>query len=111
MKYKGLGSSGVKVSELCLGTMYFGSKVDEVGAKKIVQRAVDRGINFIDTANVYVQGKSEEIVGWLIKTMRKDIELAIKVRHSVGPGPNDEGLSREHIMQAIDDSLKRLGTD
>lgn len=111
MKYKRLGNSGVKVSELCLGTMHFGSKVDENTAKKLIQRAVDKGINFIDTANVYVRGKSEEIVGKAIKGMRKDLVLATKVRQSMGPGPNDEGLSRKHIMQAFEESLRRLDTD
>jgi len=111
MKYKRLGNSGVKVSEFCLGTMHFGSKVDENTAKKLVRRAVDKGINFIDTANVYVGGKSEEIVGKAIKGMRKDLVLATKVRQSMGPGPNDEGLSRKHIMQAFEESLRRLDTD
>lgn len=111
MKYKRLGNSGVKVSEFCLGTMHFGSKVDENTAKKLIQQAVDKGINFIDTANVYVGGKSEEIVGKAIKGMRKGLVLATKVRHSMGPGPNDEGLSRKHIMQAFEESLRRLDTD
>lgn len=111
MKYKRLGNSGVKVSEFCLGTMHFGSKTDENTAKKLVQRAVDKGINFIDTANVYVGGKSEEIVGKAIKGMRKDLVLATKVRQSMGPGPNDEGLSRKHITQAFEESLRRLDTD
>ena len=111
MKYKRLGNSGVKVSEFCLGTMHFGSKVDENTAKTLIQRAVAKGVNFIDTANVYVGGKSEEIVGKAIKGMRKDLVLATKVRHSMGPGPNDEGLSRKHIMQAFEESLRRLDTD
>ena len=111
MKYKRLGNSGVKVSEFCLGTMHFGSKVDENTAKTLIQRAVAKGINFIDTANVYVGGKSEEIVGKAIKGMRKDLVLATKVRQSMGPGPNDEGLSRKHIMQAFEESLRRLDTD
>ena len=111
MKYKRLGKHGVKVSELCLGTMIYGSQVDENTANRIIRRAVDMGINFIDTANVYVQGKSEEIVGRAIKDMREDIVLATKVRHRMGPGPNDEGLSRKHIMHAVDESLRRLDTD
>ena len=111
MKYKRLGNSGVKVSEFCLGTMHFGSKVDENTARTLIQRAVAKGINFIDTANVYVGGKSEEIVGKAIKGMRKDLVLATKVRQSMGPGPNDEGLSRKHIMQAFEESLRRLDTD
>jgi len=111
MEYKRLGKWGVKVSELCLGTMIFGSQVDEAASTEIISRAVDLGINFIDTANVYNQGKSEEIVGKAIKGMREDIVLATKVRHQMGPGPNDEGLSRKHIMHAVEESLRRLGTD
>lgn len=111
MKYIRLGKSGVKVSELCLGTMDFGSKVDEATAKKLVEHAVDAGVNFIDTANVYVKGRSEEIVGKAIKGMREDLVLATKVRHRMGEGPNDEGLNRKHIMHAVEESLRRLETD
>ncbi|MDQ1281516.1 MAG: hypothetical protein QG670_2781, partial [Thermoproteota archaeon] len=111
MNYKRLGKCGVNVSELCLGTMYFGSEVDEMTSIEIIKKAVDQGINFIDTANVYVQGKSEEIVGKAIKGMREDIVLATKVRQRMGTGPNDEGLSRKHIMKAVEDSLARLGTN
>ena len=111
MKYKRLGKYGVTVSELCLGTMTFGSQVNEATSIELIKKAYDQGVNFIDTANVYVQGKSEEIVGKAIKGMREDIVLATKVRHRMGTGPNDEGLSRKHIMKAIADSLKRLDTD
>ncbi len=111
MKYKRLGKCGVNVSEICLGTMHFGGKVDELTSLKIIERALDQGINFIDTANVYVQGKSEEIVGKAIKGMRNDIVLASKVRHRMGPRPNDAGLGRKHIMHALEESLKRLNTD
>lgn len=111
MRYKRLGKAGVMVSEFCLGTMNFGSKVDETAAKKLVKRAVDLGVNFIDTANVYNKGKSEEIVGKAIKGMRDDLILATKVRHSMGLGPNDEGLSRKHILRAVEASLRRLNTD
>jgi len=111
MKYKNLGKAGVKVSELCLGTMIFGQQVDETTAIKIIKRAVDLGINFIDTADVYTEGRSEEIVGKAIKGMRDEIVLATKVRSRTGLGPNDEGLSRKHIMRNFDTSLKRLGTD
>ena len=111
MKYKSLGKSGVKVSELCLGTMIYGRQVDEAASIKIIKRAVELGINFIDTANVYVEGRSEEIVGKAIKGMRDEIVLATKLRHRMGPGPNDEGLSRKHIMKSVEDSLKRLSTD
>jgi aryl-alcohol dehydrogenase-like predicted oxidoreductase len=91
--------------------MIFGSKVDEVTAIQIIQHAVNRGVNFIDTANMYGKGRSEEIVGKAIAGMRDDIVLATKVRHRMGPGPNDEGLSRKHILHAVEASLRRLRTD
>jgi len=111
MRYKNLGKTGTKVSELCLGTMIFGQQVDETTAVKIINRAVDLGINFIDTADVYAKGRSEEIVGNAIRGMRDDIVLATKVRGRTGPDPNGEGLSRKHIMRNLETSLKRLGTD
>jgi len=111
VEYKRLGKSGVKVSSLCLGTMEFGAKIDEATAIKIVKRAVDLGINFIDTADMYNNGKSEEILGRAIKGMRDDLVIATKVRHRMGSSPNDEGLSRKHIMHAANESLRRLGTD
>ncbi len=91
--------------------MEFGSKVDENTSINIIKRAIELGVNFIDTANVYVKGKSEEIVGKAIKGMRDDLVIATKVRHRMGSGPNDEGLSRKHILHAVNESLKRLGTD
>lgn len=111
MKYKRLGKCGVNVSEICLGTAYFGSTVDETTATSIIKRAVDLGVNFIDTANIYAKGRSEEIIGRAIKGMREQIVLATKVRHRMGEGPNDEGLSRKHIMYAVKESLRRLDTD
>jgi len=111
MRYKNLGKTGTKVSELCLGTMIFGQQVDETTAVKIINRAVDLGINFIDTADVYAKGRSEEIVGNAIRGMRDDIVLATKVRGRTCPDPNGEGLSRKHIMRNLETSLKRLGTD
>jgi aryl-alcohol dehydrogenase-like predicted oxidoreductase len=111
MRYKRLGACGVKVSEVCLGTMNFGSKVDEATAISIVKRALDLGVNFIDTADVYSNGRSEEIVGKAIKDAREDIVLATKVRLRTGPWPNGEGLSRKHIMHAINESLRRLDTE
>ena len=113
MKYTNLGKTGVKVSELCLGTMIYGEDnyVDEANAIKIIRRAIDLGVNFIDTADVYTQGRSEEIVGKAIKGQRDAIVLATKVRGRTGPGPNDMGLSRKHILQNIEASLRRLGTD
>jgi aryl-alcohol dehydrogenase-like predicted oxidoreductase len=91
--------------------MNFGAKVTETQAIKLIHKAIDQGVNFIDTANVYVHGKSEEIVGKAIKGRRGDIVLATKVRHQMGEGINDEGLSRKHILHAIEDSLHRLDTD
>jgi aryl-alcohol dehydrogenase-like predicted oxidoreductase len=111
MKYKNLGKTGAKVSELCLGTMIYDQQVDEATAIRIIKRAIDLGINFIDTADVYTEGRSETIVGKAIKDVRDEIVLATKVRGRTGPGPNDEGLSRKHIMQNFETSLKRLGTD
>ena len=111
MKYKNLGRAGVKVSELCLGTMIYGRQVDEATSIKIIKKAVERGINFIDTADIYTEGRSEEIVGKAIEGMRDEIVLATKVWGTMGPGPNDKGLSRKHIMRSVNASLKRLGTD
>jgi len=111
MRYKNLGKTGVKVSELCLGTMIFGGKVDEPSSIKMIKRAIDLGVNFIDTANNYEFGRSEEIVGRAIGGMRDDVVLATKVEAVTGPGPNDFGLSRKNIMRAVEASLKRLGTD
>jgi len=111
MMYKNLGRTGAKVSELCLGTMVFGQQVDETTSIKIINRAVDLGINYIDTADVYAEGRSEEIVGKAIRGMRDNIVLATKVRARTAPDPNGEGLSRKHIMRNLEASLKRLGTD
>ena len=111
MEYRRLGTTGIKVSPLCLGTMNFGAKVEESQAIKLIQKAIDHGVNFIDTANVYVRGKSEEIVGKAIQGRRNDIVLATKVRHRMGDGVNDEGLSRKHILHAVEESLRRLNTD
>ncbi|MGD0328856.1 MAG: aldo/keto reductase [Nitrososphaeria archaeon] len=111
MKYRRLGKCGVNVSEICLGTMGFGDEVDEPTSARIIRRAVDLGVNFLDTANVYANGRSEEIAGRAIKGMRESIILATKVRHGMGLGPNDEGLSRKHIIYQVQESLRRLDTD
>ena len=122
MKYNLLGNTGLKVSELCLGTMTFGGKgyfkvIGSLGqdvADKLVKKSVDAGINFIDTANVYSEGMSEEITGQALHNLglnRHAIVLATKVRGSMGPGPNDKGLTRKHILHQADASLKRLKTD
>ena len=121
MEYKSLGRTGLKVSELCLGTMQFGWTADESLSLNIMSTAFDAGINFIDTADVYSRwvegnpgGVAETIIGKWIKQAdipRDQLVLATKVRGKMGTGPNDEGLSRKHILQAVDASLRRLGVD
>jgi aryl-alcohol dehydrogenase-like predicted oxidoreductase len=111
MEYRKLGASGVKVSPLCLGTMMFGEQTDEATARRIIDKARDAGINFIDTADVYNEGRSEEIVGRGMKGRRSDWVLATKVANPMGKDPNRVGLSRKWIMTAVDESLARLGTD
>ena len=111
MEYRRLGKTGLMVSELCLGTMTFGRELDEEGSKAMISRFLDAGGNFIDTADVYEAGASEEIVGRAIKGVRDNVVLATKVRFPMGDGPNDVGLSRKHIISGCDASLKRLGTD
>jgi 1-deoxyxylulose-5-phosphate synthase len=111
MEYTNLGRTGVKVSRLCLGCMTFGREIDEPASLPIIQCALDQGVNFFDTANVYGNGASETIVGHALKGVRQSIVLATKVYGQMGPGPNDRGLSRVHIMRAIEDSLRRLQTD
>jgi 1-deoxyxylulose-5-phosphate synthase len=115
MQYGNLGSAGVKVSKICLGCMSFGNdnpwKLELNKAKPIVDRALDLGINFFDTANSYSLGRSEEITGECLKECRDDVIIATKVWDAMGKGPNDSGLSRFHIMKQIKASLKRLQTD
>jgi aryl-alcohol dehydrogenase-like predicted oxidoreductase len=112
MDYRQMGKTGLRVSELCLGAMTFGRETTEEDSFKILDRFVDAGGNFIDTADVYSDGKSEEILGrWLKAKNRDDIVIATKVRFSTGPGPNDIGLSRKHIMDGVETSLRRLRTD
>ncbi len=125
MRYKQLGNTGLFVSELCLGTMTFGqagrnalwgqiASLDQKGVDAIVRRALDAGVNFIDTANVYSLGQSEELLGQSLKNLgvaREDVVIATKVHGTMGDGPNRRGSSRGHIMDAVDASLKRLQTD
>lgn len=111
MKYKKLGRTGVRVSELCLGCMTFGNEADEELSISMVRRAEEAGINFLDTANVYSRGRSEEIVGKAIDGRRDRFVLATKVRGRMGEGPNDEGVSRFAIFQQAEASLRRLRTD
>ncbi len=141
MEYRKMGRTGLKVSAFCLGTMTFGRQVEEKESLRIIDRALDAGVNFIDTADMYVNGVTEQIVGKTIKGKRDSLVLASKAGHlrklaakygeqnvsgpidlarpkpftpwpgGEGTGPNDMGLSRKHILQAVEGSLKRLGTD
>lgn len=114
MLHKKLGRTGLKVSRICLGTMTYGSQVSEVDAIKIIKSALAAGVNFLDTANAYppaITGKSEEIIGKALKGERHSAVIATKVGARIAPGPNDEGLSRGHIIKGIEDSLRRLQTD
>jgi len=101
----------LNVSRICFGTMTFGGQTDEAAARKMIDTCVDTGINFLDTANVYNLGASEEILGRILEGRRKDFILASKVRNKMGDGPDMAGLSRAAILRAIDDSLRRLKTD
>jgi aryl-alcohol dehydrogenase (NADP+) len=109
--YRSLGRSGLKVSPLCLGTMMFGDRTDEAEAARIVDSARDAGVNFVDTADAYARGGSERIVGRLLARDRDRWVLATKVGNPMGDGPNERGTGRKWLMQAIDRSLDRLGTD
>src|SRR6266567_2350464 len=119
MDYVRLGSTGLKVSRLCLGCMTYGSKkwrewvLDEAESKPFFRRAIEAGINFFDTADMYSAGASEEVTGRALKEYaeRDKIVIATKVFNPMGEDPNQKGLSRKHIHHAIDDSLRRLGTD
>jgi len=123
MEYKTLGDTGLLVSTLCLGTMTFGGNggiwkaigaVDQAGADELIKASIDAGINFFDTADVYSEGKSEQTLGQSLRNLgiaRKDVVLATKVFGRVGPGRNDVGASRGHILDGIEASLRRLQTD
>jgi aryl-alcohol dehydrogenase-like predicted oxidoreductase len=113
VEYRTLGRTGMRVSPLCLGAMMFGSwgNPDEEESIRIIHRALDSGINFVDTADVYSQGESEEIVGRALKGRRDQVVLATKVHGEMGGGPNQRGNSRRWIIQECDASLRRLGTD
>jgi aryl-alcohol dehydrogenase-like predicted oxidoreductase len=106
-----MGRTGLKISAMSIGTMFFGTQVGEEEAIKTLDLAFEKGINMFDTADAYGLGKSEEIVGKAIKNKRQSVVLATKIGHRGGRGPNDSGLSREHIIQGVEVSLKRLGTD
>src|SRR5205807_2408975 len=118
MQIRRMGKTGLKVSEICLGTMTFGHQCDETTSFAIMNKAAEQGVNFIDTADAYpvpptpeTAGRTEEIVGKWLQGRREEVVLATKCRIRVGLGPNDEGLSRKHVLKAAEDSLRRLRTD
>ena len=111
MNYRNLGKSGLKVSQLCLGTNNFGGQISEEASLRIVNKALDCGINVIDTANIYTGGKSEEIIGKAVKGRRDEAIIATKVGFGKVEGPNQSGLSRKHILNQVEHSLKSLQTD
>lgn len=123
MKYRQMGRTGLYVSEICLGTMTFSGqgtqwqqigRVDQTGVNGLVETALKAGVNFIDTADVYSEGQSEVLLGQALRDLnvkREDVVIATKVRSRMGPGPNDVGLSRGHIMDAVAASLKRMKLD
>ncbi len=106
-----LGASGMRVSELCLGTMMFGDQTDEATARRIADHAFEHGVNFIDTANQYAKGASEEVIGRILAGNRDRWIVASKAGNPTAAGANDQGQSRAHVMAAVEDSLRRLNTD
>jgi aryl-alcohol dehydrogenase-like predicted oxidoreductase len=111
MQYRNLGRSGLKISPICLGTMMFGGPADEAASARMVAKAREAGINFIDTADAYNGGKSEEVVGRAISNNRQAFVVATKLANPMGDDPNRCGLSRRWVLQAAEESLRRLGTD
>src|SRR6202521_5299381 len=111
MEYRQLGRSGLKSTLICLGTMMFGGPTDEATSTRIVAKAREAGVNFIDTADAYSTGNSEQVVGRAISNSRQSWVLATKLANQMGDDPNRGGLSRRWVLQAADESLKRLGTD
>lgn len=111
MQYRRLGASGLKVSVLGLGTNTFGGRADKETSIRVLHHAIDKGINFIDTANVYTESRSEEIIGEALQDRRHDVLIATKVGIRRGEGPNDAGGSRAHILHEVENSLRRLRTD
>src|SRR6201996_1625463 len=111
MEYRQLGRSGLKISPICLGTMMFGGPADEAASGRIVAKAREAGVNFIDSADAYSNGNSEQVVGRAISNSRQNWVLATKLANPMGDDPNRGGLSRRWVLQAAEESLKRLGTD
>ena len=111
MEYRSLGRTGLKVSSICLGTMTFGKSADRSESARMVDRSLDSGVNFFDTADSYNDGESEILLGKALEGKRGDAVVATKFFNPMGPGPNDSGMSRVHTMRAIEESLGRLGMD
>ncbi len=119
MEYRQLGRSGLRISQVTLGTMGFGGsgnfsdvgQIDVDGARRQIDMALDAGVNLVDTADIYSSGASETIIGQALNGRRDRVLLATKARFAMGPGPNDAGLSRHHLIQACEASLRRLQTD
>jgi 1-deoxyxylulose-5-phosphate synthase len=113
MEYRTLGRSGVKISPLCLGTDNFGNPTSEADSISIIDRAMEAGINLIDTSNSYARGESERIIGRALERngRRQQVIIATKAHYPTGPGPNDQGNSRLHLIRACEESLRRLKTD
>ena len=111
MEYIGFGSTGIRVSPVCLGTMTFGKEADETASLELMDRAFELGVNFFDTANIYNKGVTEQIVGRWLKSHRSAVVLASKAHFATGEGPNDRGSSRRHLLMEIDKILSRLQTD
>lgn len=111
MDYRLLGRTGIRVSPLCLGTMMFGGQTSEADSTRIIHKALDLGINFIDTADIYNAGQSEVVVGKALAGKRDKVVLATKGKNPTGDGPNQRGSNRLHLIQAVNDSLRRLNTD
>jgi len=110
MKYVNLGTTGLMVSELCLGTMTFGKEADRRTSEAIYRRCREAGINFFDCANVYSSGEAERILGEIIPEERDRLIITTKVGGAMGEGPNQDGLSRRHLIQQCEQSLRRLNT-
>ena len=111
MEYRRMGRSGLKVSEICLGTMTFGRGADEAESGRMVAAAMDAGVNFFDTADGYNNGVAEEMLGNILRNRRREAVIATKFFNPMGGGPNDSGMSRLHIKHAVEDSLRRMKTD
>src|ERR1700749_3288525 len=111
MNYRNLGRSCLKVSPICLGTMMFGGPTDEATSMRIVAKAREAGINFIDTADAYNNGNSEQVVGRAISNSRQNWIVATKLANAMGDDPNRSGLSRRWVLQAAEESLKRFGPE